>query len=132
MQLLTASSLKTASTLATIAVATTPVAAPTPAVATPVVSTSYDSVLEDWLYTLRMCESGGNYQEDTGNGFYGAYQFTLATWGAWNTGYANPIDAPPSVQDATIIENTNASSGGLSTQNPGCFSQGNLSEFPPS
>jgi hypothetical protein len=32
-----------------------------------------------WL-ELRECESGDNYQEDTGNGFYGAYQFAGATW----------------------------------------------------
>ncbi len=32
-----------------------------------------------WL-ELRDCESGDNYQEDTGNGFYGAYQFAGATW----------------------------------------------------
>ena len=29
---------------------------------------------------LRMCESGGNYSINTGNGYYGAYQFDLRTW----------------------------------------------------
>ena len=29
---------------------------------------------------LRQCESGGNYSDNTGNGYYGAYQFTLGTW----------------------------------------------------
>ena len=29
---------------------------------------------------LRECESGDNYQADTGNGFYGAYQFAWSTW----------------------------------------------------
>ena len=29
---------------------------------------------------LRSCESHGNYQVNTGNGFYGAYQFDLGTW----------------------------------------------------
>ena len=28
----------------------------------------------------RVCESGDNYAEDTGNGYYGAYQFSLSTW----------------------------------------------------
>ena len=32
-----------------------------------------------WL-ELRECESGDNYQTDTGNGFYGAYQFAGSTW----------------------------------------------------
>ncbi len=29
---------------------------------------------------VRQCESGGNYSINTGNGFFGAYQFTLSTW----------------------------------------------------
>jgi hypothetical protein len=32
------------------------------------------------LYRLRMCESGDHYRLNTGNGYYGAYQFSLATW----------------------------------------------------
>jgi hypothetical protein len=32
-----------------------------------------------WLQ-LRLCESGDNYAENTGNGFYGAYQFSASTW----------------------------------------------------
>jgi hypothetical protein len=48
---------------------------------------------------LRNCESSDNYQENSGNGFYGAYQFTLGSWRA--TGEAGmPNDAPPTVQDA--------------------------------
>jgi hypothetical protein len=50
------------------------------------------------------CESGGNYSTDTGNGYYGAYQFDQSTWDAYApSGYAgtNPADAPPSVQDQT-------------------------------
>ena len=29
---------------------------------------------------LRQCESGGNYSINTGNGYYGAYQFSARTW----------------------------------------------------
>ncbi len=29
---------------------------------------------------LRTCESSGNYAENSGNGYYGAYQFTLGSW----------------------------------------------------
>lgn len=49
------------------------------------------------------CESGGDYTTDTGNGYYGAYQFDQSTWDAYAPdGYAgtNPAQAPPSVQDA--------------------------------
>jgi hypothetical protein len=34
------------------------------------------------LHKLRICESGDNYAEDTGNGYYGAYQFAPSTWQA--------------------------------------------------
>ena len=47
---------------------------------------------------LRQCESGGNYAENTGNGYYGAYQFSPATW--HGLGYPGlPSDATPAVQD---------------------------------
>lgn len=49
------------------------------------------------------CESGGDYTTDTGNGYYGAYQFDQSTWDAYApAGYAgtNPATAPPAVQDA--------------------------------
>lgn len=52
---------------------------------------------------LRQCESGGDYSIDTGNGFYGAYQFTLETW--HGLGFAGmPNDAPPAVQDRAAQE----------------------------
>jgi len=48
---------------------------------------------------LRQCESSGNYADNTGNGYYGAYQFALATW--QGLGYSGlPSQAAPSVQDA--------------------------------
>jgi hypothetical protein len=48
---------------------------------------------------LRQCESGGNYSINTGNGFYGAYQFDLRTW--HGLGYPGlPSDASPATQDA--------------------------------
>jgi hypothetical protein len=47
---------------------------------------------------LRHCESGGRYDINTGNGFYGAYQFVPSTWRG--LGYPGmPHQAPPSVQD---------------------------------
>jgi resuscitation-promoting factor RpfA len=32
------------------------------------------------LHKLRICESGDNYRANTGNGYFGAYQFSRATW----------------------------------------------------
>ncbi|MDQ1496913.1 MAG: resuscitation-promoting factor RpfA [Actinomycetota bacterium] len=47
---------------------------------------------------LRSCESGGRYTTNTGNGFYGAYQFHPRTWR--NLGYPGlPHEAPPEMQD---------------------------------
>ncbi len=48
------------------------------------------------------CESGGDYSANTGNGYYGAYQFDQSTWDAYApSGYqgTNPAAAPPAVQD---------------------------------
>lgn len=52
----------------------------------------------DYLAQLRTCESGGNYSTNTGNGFYGAYQFDLQTWGSVG-GSGLPSDASPAEQD---------------------------------
>jgi hypothetical protein len=53
------------------------------------------------LYVLRMCESGGRYAINTGNGFYGAYQFSVSTWrGLGFSGY--PHQASPATQDAAV------------------------------
>lgn len=53
---------------------------------------------EQWR-KLRFCESTERYAVDTGNTFYGAYQFT---WETWETVYGsdNPAHAPPEEQDA--------------------------------
>lgn len=48
---------------------------------------------------LRFCEAGGVYTKNTGNGFYGAYQYDLSTWNHYQ-GYARPDLAPAAVQDA--------------------------------
>ncbi len=52
---------------------------------------------------LRQCESGDNYQEDTGNGFYGAYQFSATTWSG--LGFpGRPDQEPPGMQDQAAEE----------------------------
>jgi hypothetical protein len=57
-----------------------------------------DSFLDQELFKLRMCESGGNYRDNTGNGYYGAYQFALQTWEDLGmTG--RPDQATPDMQD---------------------------------
>lgn len=92
--------------------------------------------LQTWLYKLRMCESHGNYQTNTGNGYYGAYQFSQSTWNRiavqrMGVPYSRADLAPPEVQDQAIIVNTNLSSGGIASQNPGCYRSTGISAFPP-
>jgi LysM repeat protein len=50
------------------------------------------------LARVRMRESGGNYSDNTGNGYYGAYQFSLGTWESVG-GTGLPSDASPAEQD---------------------------------
>lgn len=57
-----------------------------------------DPLAEQWR-KLRDCESTETYAIDTGNTFYGAYQFTWETWGTVG-GQDNPAHAPPAEQDA--------------------------------
>lgn len=47
---------------------------------------------------VRDCESGDNYAEDTGNGYYGAYQFSESTWRAVG-GRGYPQQSSPREQD---------------------------------
>lgn len=55
---------------------------------------------------IRMRESGGNYAINTGNGYYGAYQFSLGTWRSVG-GSGLPSEASPAEQDmrAQILYN---------------------------
>jgi len=49
---------------------------------------------DDVWAKLAQCESGGKPETNTGNGFYGMYQFTLETWQSLGgTGYPHEADA---------------------------------------
>jgi hypothetical protein len=84
--------------------AAAPAPAPTPVappVTTPPVTTG-GGAGGVWLQ-LRECESGDNYRANTGNGFYGAYQFSAQTWS--NLGYPGRPDLePPGMQDAAAMK----------------------------
>ncbi|HEX4220197.1 MAG TPA: transglycosylase family protein [Acidimicrobiales bacterium] len=61
-------------------------------------ATAAPSSLSDDFARLRQCESGGDYADNTGNGYYGAYQFSESTW--QGLGYSGlPSDASPAQQD---------------------------------
>ena len=50
------------------------------------------------LQAIAACESGGNPATNTGNGFYGKYQFTQQTWASVG-GSGNPAAASEAEQD---------------------------------
>jgi transglycosylase-like protein len=50
------------------------------------------------MEAIAACESGGNPATDTGNGFYGKYQFDLQTWQSVG-GTGNPAQASEAEQD---------------------------------
>lgn len=52
---------------------------------------------------IRAKESNGNYSTNTGNGYYGAYQFSLSTWRSVG-GTGLPSDASPATQDALAMK----------------------------
>ncbi len=66
-------------------------------------ASSAQAASEDDFARLRMCESGNHYATNTGNGFYGAYQFDARTW--HGLGYSSlPSNASPATQDAAARE----------------------------
>ncbi len=102
------------------------------------VKNNYSGSLNQWLTALRGCEAGGDYTRNSGNGYYGAYQFLPATWNtiANRVGRADlvgvlPSSARPADQDMMVVANARASTGGLATQHPGCYAKLGLSQFPP-
>jgi hypothetical protein len=98
-------------TTAPVATAPAPAAAPTappgtttapPPVAVPSPTSGEGATAQDFA-ELRQCESGDNYTEDTGNGFYGAYQFDAPTWA--DLGFpGRPDQEPPAMQDQAAEE----------------------------
>ncbi|MGH3509607.1 MAG: transglycosylase family protein, partial [Nocardioidaceae bacterium] len=59
---------------------------------------------------LAQCESGGNWADNTGNGYYGGLQFSLGTWHAYG-GSGLPSNHSRSTQIAIATKLRNASGG---------------------
>ena len=64
-------------------------------------SAAHAATSHDWD-AVAQCESGGNWSDNTGNGYYGGLQFSASTWdGFGGTAYAASADeASPSEQMA--------------------------------
>jgi resuscitation-promoting factor RpfA len=63
-------------------------------------------------YAIASCESSGDWQADTGNGFYGGLQFTQETWVAYGgTQYAPRADLATPQEQIAVAERVLASQG---------------------
>lgn len=63
----------------------------------------FGPVTGDIWYQLRLCEAGNDYRRNSGNGYYGAYQFSISSWNNFK-GYARADLAPPEIQDMKAQE----------------------------
>lgn len=73
---------------------------------------------ETQINFLGNCESGMRPATNTGNGFYGAFQFTIGTWNSMRTGYERADLAPLETQTEATQRLLSRSS--IWTQFPGC------------
>jgi hypothetical protein len=70
-----------------------------------------DTGRHDWN-AVAQCESGGNWDINTGNGFYGGLQFTSSTWLAFGgAAYAPRADLAARSQQIAVAERVLADQG---------------------
>lgn len=93
-------------------VTTIPVSQPAPIAATS------GPLSEEQITFLGTCEAGMNPARNSGNGYYGAFQFSYGTWKSMNTGYERADMAPIEVQKDAVQRLLQRSS--IYTQFPGC------------
>lgn len=89
--------------------------------ATPIVQalpSTISSISEEALTYLGNCEAGMNPARNSGNGYYGAFQFSYGTWKSQNTGYERADLAPLDVQKTAVRQLLQRSS--IYNQFPGC------------
>ncbi|WP_055703004.1 MULTISPECIES: transglycosylase family protein [Streptomyces] len=61
---------------------------------------------------IARCESGGNWQINTGNGYYGGLQFSASTWRAYGGGaYASTADRASKAQQIAVATKVQRSQG---------------------
>ncbi len=94
--------------------------APTPSPVSVSATSSYaGGPLTDAQITyLGTCEAGMTANRNSGNGYYGAFQFSIGTWNSMNTGYERADLAPLEVQKDAVQRLLSRSS--IFTQFPGC------------
>ena|ERR1700722_8398128 len=93
----------------------TPITTQVPVPATP---SNTGSISDAAITYLGNCEAGMDPTKNTGNGYYGAFQFSYGTWQSLNTGYARADLAPIEVQEAAVKQLLSRSS--IYNQFPAC------------
>lgn len=76
------------------------------------------SLTDEQIQVLGSCEAGMDPTKNTGNGYYGAFQFSISTWNSMNTGYERADLAPLDVQIDAVQRLLQRSS--IYTQFPAC------------
>lgn len=82
------------------------------------IANSPQSLTPEQITYLGNCEAGMDPTKNTGNGYYGAFQFSYGTWQSMNTGYERADLAPLEVQIDAVQRLLQRSS--IYTQFPGC------------
>lgn len=102
------------------AAATIPTVTPVITQAPAAVATANNAsgISEEAITALGACEAGNDPAKNTGNGYYGAFQFSAGTWNSMNTGYERADLAPIEVQRAAVKQLLQRSS--IHNQFPGC------------
>jgi LysM repeat protein len=92
--------------------AAAPVSAAAPAPAAPAAAPAPASSGGVNWSAIAACESGGNWNANTGNGFYGGLQFTQSTWQAYGGGqYASSADQASASQQIAVAQRVLAGQG---------------------
>jgi hypothetical protein len=74
-------------------------------------TTASAATTADWT-RIASCESGGNWQINTGNGYYGGLQFSAGTWTGFGGGaYASRADLATPAQQMAIANKVLAAQG---------------------
>lgn len=98
---------------------TQPTVVPTQAPVAPATpANTAGGISEEAITSLGQCEAGNDPTKNTGNGYYGAFQFSYGTWKSMNTGYERADLAPIEVQRAAVKQLLSRSS--IYNQFPGC------------
>ncbi|WP_369204402.1 transglycosylase family protein [Streptomyces sp. PU-14G] len=79
---------------------------------------------------IAQCESGGNWQTNTGNGYYGGLQFSNSTWQAYGGGsYASTADKASRSQQIAVATKVQQAQGWGAW--PNCSAKAGASGTPP-